>query len=111
MEEVVVDFSGYFERLDNLPTVDISTSEEQELQETIEDVKISCTAGMLLCLDREQRLVYILGAIFEIDSTLGGEILEICPENYRQKLSRARRDLHEWMNNRCGLVNTANPCR
>lgn len=111
MEEVVVDFSEYFEGLNNLPTIALTTLEEQELQDTIDDVKISCTAGMLLCLDREQRLVYILGAIFEIDSKLAGEILNISAENFRQKLSRARRDLHEWMNNRCGLVNTANPCR
>ena len=111
MEEVVVDFSEYFDGLDNLPTIALTTLEEQELQDTIDDVKISCTAGMLLCLDREQRLVYILGAIFEIESKLGGEILNISAENFRQKLSRARRDLHEWMNNRCGLVNTANPCR
>ena len=32
-------------------------------------------------------------------------------DNFRQCLSRARRDLHSFMNGQCGLVNTANPCR
>ena len=33
-----------------------------------EEVKIGCTQGMLLCLDREHRLAYILGEVFEINS-------------------------------------------
>jgi hypothetical protein len=37
--------------------------------------------------------------------------MEISPENFRQLLSRARRDLYQFMNEKCGLINTANPCR
>src|SRR5437667_11671690 len=66
---------------------------------------------MLLCLDRGQRLIYSLGAIFEISDAVGAELLEISRENFRQRLARARRDLHSFMNDRCGLVNRANPCR
>jgi hypothetical protein len=66
---------------------------------------------MLLCLDREQRLSYILGAIFEVSDTVAAEVLEISPENFRQRLARARRDLRNFMNDKCGLVNQANPCR
>jgi hypothetical protein len=66
---------------------------------------------MLLCLDRGQRLVYILGEILEVGDAVGAELLDISPENFRQRLSRARRDLHSFMNDRCGLVNPANPCR
>lgn len=68
-------------------------------------------AGMLMCLDRAQRLIYIVGDVFEIDHNVAGEIFNVSPENFRQKLSRARKDLHSWMHKRCGLVNTANPCR
>ncbi|MDF1548068.1 MAG: hypothetical protein P1P88_09615 [Bacteroidales bacterium] len=32
-------------------------------------------------------------------------------DNYRKKLSNARKDLHNFMLNKCGLVNKANPCR
>src|SRR5229473_3311665 len=72
---------------------------------------LSCTSGMLLCLDREQRLCYILGAIFGVSDTVAAEVLEISPENFRQRLARARRDLRNFMNDKCGLVNHANPCR
>ena len=72
---------------------------------------IACTSGMLLCLDREQRLAYILGAIFGVSDTVAAEVLEITAENFRQRLARARRDLRNFMNDKCGLVNHANPCR
>ena len=39
------------------------------------------------------------------------EFLEISPDNFRQRLARARRDLYNFMNNKCGLVNKNNPCR
>jgi hypothetical protein len=38
-------------------------------------------------------------------------VLEITTENFRQRLARARRDLRNFMNDKCGLVNQANPCR
>jgi hypothetical protein len=66
---------------------------------------------MLLCLDREQRMIYILGEMFDIDHNLGSEILAISTGNFRIRLMRARQDLYNWMNRRCGLVNKSNPCR
>jgi RNA polymerase sigma factor (sigma-70 family) len=77
----------------------------------VDEARIGCTTGMLLCLDREQRLVYVLGAIFEVPDAVGAELLAISRENFRQRLARARRDLHSYMNGRCGLVDRANPCR
>jgi DNA-directed RNA polymerase specialized sigma24 family protein len=77
----------------------------------VAEARITCTAGMLLCLDRGQRLTYILGDIFEVSDVVGAELLDISRENFRQRLARARRDLHSFMNDKCGLVNRANPCR
>ncbi|HET9378655.1 MAG TPA: hypothetical protein VFO40_27035 [Chthoniobacterales bacterium] len=37
--------------------------------------------------------------------------MEILPDHFRQLLSRAQRDLYQFMNDKCGLVNAANPCR
>src|SRR5439155_25197785 len=70
----------------------------------VDEAKISCTTGMLLCLAREQRLVYILGEIFEVSDAVGAELLDISRDNFRQRLTRARRDLHNFMNDKCGLV-------
>lgn len=32
-------------------------------------------------------------------------------DDFRQSLARARRDLYQFMNGQCGLVNASNPCR
>lgn len=111
MENYVSGFEEYGHGLDNIPFSELTAEEEITLKEEIEDAKISCMTGMLLCLNREQRLVFILGELFEVESSLAGEVLEMSPENFRQNLSRARRDLYNFMNNKCGLVNKSNPCR
>jgi RNA polymerase sigma factor (sigma-70 family) len=105
------DFETYFDSIDNVPINELTTTEQDELTDTIEEIRISCTAGMLLCLDREQRMIYILGEMFDIDHNLGSEILGITAGNFRIRLMRARQDLYNWMNKRCGLVNRSNPCR
>ncbi len=106
-----VNFENYFESIDAVPISDLNEQEEKELKDTIEEIRINCTTGMLLCLSKEQRIIYILGEMFEIGHSLGGEILGITPGNFRVKLMRTRKELYNWMNKKCGLVNEANPCR
>ena len=110
-ELIITDFDNYFNSIDKIPDYELSNQEQLELTESIEEIRISCTAGMLLCLDREQRMIYILGEMFDIDHNLGAEILGITPGNFRIRLMRVRQDLYNWMNARCGLVNKGNPCR
>jgi RNA polymerase sigma factor (sigma-70 family) len=88
-----------------------SPAEEVELRLLAEEVKIGCTHGMLLCLDRNHRLAYILGDVFGLDSREAGEIAGISPAAFRKRLSRARGRLHAFMERKCGLVNADNPCR
>lgn len=111
LENIVNDFDNYFEGLVQMPDADLSEDELLQYEETIRDVSISCTSGMLLCLDREQRMLIVLGDIFSIDHKLGAEIFNISTDNYRQRLTRARKELYNWMNNKCGLINRDNPCR
>jgi RNA polymerase sigma factor (sigma-70 family) len=105
-------FGEYWKNIDATPDFDIRGDDEfsVELPIIIEEVKISCMFGMLLCLNREQRLIYILGGIFGVSDKIGAEIMEISRANFRQKLSRARKDLYNFMNNKCGLVHPENPC-
>jgi RNA polymerase sigma factor (sigma-70 family) len=77
----------------------------------LEEVKVGCTYGMLLCLDRPHRLAYILGEILETTSEEGAHVLEITPAAFRQRLSRARRAVVAFTRAHCGLVNPARPCR
>jgi len=113
LEPEAMTFSCYGHGLDNTPDLDPpdSTSVATDVRLLVDEARIACTAGMLLCLDRGQRLIYILGEIFEVSDTVAAELLEISRENFRQRLARARRDLHNFMNDKCGLVNRANQCR
>jgi hypothetical protein len=77
----------------------------------VEEARIGCMTGMLLCLDRRQRMAFILGEYFGVSSEIGSEVMEVSAVNFRQLLSRARRDLYQFMNEKCGLINKANPCR
>lgn len=77
----------------------------------VEEAKLGCITAMLMCLDRRQRLAFILGEVFGESSEAGAQALEVSPSNFRQLLSRARHDLYQFMNGKCGLVNQANPCR
>jgi len=104
-------FDSFSERLNGLPNTELTSIEKEELKEETREMSLACMSAMLLCLTREQRLVYILGELFNADHTVGAEILSISKSNFRQRLSRARKDLSHFMNNQCGLVNKANPCR
>lgn len=111
MEAAITGFDEYGAQLDSIPMIEMNPEEQLLHEDWIQDARIGCMSGMLLCLDRNQRMVYILGEIFEIDSVTGGDILEISPANFRQRLSRARHDLSQFMNRKCGLINQNNPCR
>ena len=98
-------------QLDSIPSQALSQLEESEMRDEIEETKLACMNGMLLCLERDQRLVFILGELFNVNHDLGANLLNISKDNFRQKLSRARKDLYNFMNKKCGLIRKDNPCR
>ena len=106
-------FDDYGRELDQTPDAEVAApdSERPDAQLLLEEAKIGCTSGMLLCLDREQRLVYVLGEIFGVTDRVGAELLDISRESFRQKLTRARRELCNFMQGKCGLVKESNTCR
>jgi RNA polymerase sigma factor (sigma-70 family) len=91
----------------------MSSPEKAETPEDnllVEEVKLACMQGILLCLSRELRLVFILGVVFEVTSSEGGRILNITPEAFRQRLSRGRKLIQQFMTRKCSLVHPENPC-
>ncbi len=106
-------FADYGAAIDATPDLDLPDpkSVPVEVPLLVEEAKNGCTMGMLLCLDRKQRLIFTLGEILGASDTIGAEVLEMTADNFRQCLARARRDLHSFMNHQCGLVNKNNPCR
>jgi RNA polymerase sigma factor (sigma-70 family) len=72
---------------------------------------LACTQGMLMTLDREQRLVYLLDTVFDLPSKEAAAVVGITPAAYRQRLSRARARLQGFMERTCGLVAPEAACR
>ena len=92
-------------------TIAATTAEAEITDAEIEEVRLLCLTGMLMCLSREQRLIYIVGDIFEADHNTGAELFETTPANFRVKLHRARADLLNYVKGKCGLLDPANSCR
>jgi RNA polymerase sigma factor (sigma-70 family) len=90
---------------------EMSPEEQSERRAQIRTIRDLCMTGTLLCLDRQQRIVFILGSIFNVSSDIAAEILDISPANFRKQLSRAKADLFQFMEDKCGLINPNNPCR
>jgi RNA polymerase sigma factor (sigma-70 family) len=88
-------FESYGAALENTPDRDMPDPKSLlvDAQFLIEEAKFACTTGMLICLDRRQRLIFILGEMLGVSDSVGAEILEILADNFRQCLARARRDL------------------
>jgi RNA polymerase sigma factor (sigma-70 family) len=113
MEEQKITFTRMGESLDGVKDEDLPDERALpvETKLLVEEAKLGCITAMLMCLDRRQRLAFILGEIFGEKSEVAAEVMNESAANFRQLLSRARRDLYQFMNNKCGLVNPANPCR
>ena len=99
--------------LDNSPDSDLAADEQYRADAPLltEETKQTCMSSMLMCLDEKHRMVFILAELFGIKDAAGSEILSISKENFRMMLSRAKKDLYHFMQDKCGLINQNNPCR
>lgn len=84
---------------------------EVEFRELCAEVRLTCTYGMLLCLSREVRIVYILGDLMGMADRAGAEVCGIERAAFRQRLARGRRTMRSIFADRCGLIRSDNPCR
>lgn len=85
-------------KIEDVP--DLTQNVEQSI--LAEELKLSCTNVMLQCLDAESRCIFILGTMFKLDSRIAGDILGITPEAYRQRLSRVRKKVADFLKEYCG---------
>ena len=84
--------------IDDVP--DLTQNVEKSI--LAEELKLSCANVMLQCLDAESRCIFILGTMFKVDSRIAGDILGVSPEAYRQRLSRIRRKMADFLMEYCG---------
>jgi len=108
MESVGISFEAYEAEAGVVPAGPYDGPDRELLTE---ELKHSCSLGMLQCLDRTDRLVYALYAFFRVSSEDGGLICGLSPAAYRQRLSRTRKAMASFMAGVCGLASESAPCR
>ena len=74
------------------------------------ETRAICTHALLSALNRSHRLAFILGVVIGVDSREGSQILDISPAAYRQRLSRARARMQNFLTNNCGILDNSNRC-
>jgi RNA polymerase sigma factor (sigma-70 family) len=112
-EQSFISFSRYGRGIDNTPDLDIPDPRAvpADLPVIYEEVKLHCLMGMLLCLDRKQRLAFILGEMFQVTDVVGSGIMDVSRDSFRQMVSRARRQVYSFIQERCGLIDPSNSCQ
>ena len=96
-------FEYYKDDIENAQIQDVpDLTQNVEKDILAEELKMSCTNVMLQCLDVESRCIFILGTMFKIDSRIAGDILGMSAEAYRQRLSRIRRKMADFLGQYCG---------
>jgi RNA polymerase sigma factor (sigma-70 family) len=73
-------------------------------------VALACTQSMLMALDREQRLIYVIDTVFDLPSKEAAAVVGITPDAYRQRLSRTRARMDAFVGQTCGLANPDAAC-
>jgi RNA polymerase sigma factor (sigma-70 family) len=84
---------------------------DPESEALARELRLRCTEAMILSLDRDLRIAYLLGDIMELSGQEAADILEIDAASYRKRLSRSRDRLHEFVRGWCGVYDPMNPCR
>ena len=87
-----------------------SFTSEPDYALLLQEVKVGCTTALLLNLDRDHRMAYILGEILELDHQEAASAMETSSATYRKRLSRARHRINAFMQEHCGLVNAKSSC-
>jgi len=105
-------FARYGTGIDNTPDLDIPDPRAvpADLAVIYEEVKTHCMMGMLLCLDRKRRLAFTLGELFGASDAVASQIMGVSRDSYRQLLSRARHQVSNFVQERCGHIDPSNPC-
>jgi RNA polymerase sigma factor (sigma-70 family) len=73
-------------------------------------IALGCTQKMLMSLDRNQRLSYVLDVVFGLSSVEAAAVLEISSDSHRQRVARARSRLDAFAATTCGLSSTSAKC-
>jgi RNA polymerase sigma factor (sigma-70 family) len=88
-----------------------SDSARPDAELLAEEVRVGCTLGVLQCLDRDDRVVFVLGEVFGMPGEDAAAILGVSHDAYRKRLERVRARLRAFVTANCGIVNPDAACR
>jgi RNA polymerase sigma factor (sigma-70 family) len=112
MERAGLSFEAYYEDTERKPEsptlVGRVSAADRPLME--QELKRSCTYGMLLCLNRQDRLIYVLHSFFALGGADAAAALGLSHAAYRKRLSRVRTRMAAFMGAVCGLTGSGD-CR
>ncbi len=74
------------------------------------EMRSACTQALLVTMDRNHRIAFILGVVLEVSGQEGGDIMGISPETFRKRLSRSRHRVKDFLSANCGLFDQTNHC-
>jgi RNA polymerase sigma factor (sigma-70 family) len=107
----VITFEVLGDRLHTGLRDDLADRSDPEAEALARELRLRCTEAMILSLDRELRIAYVLGDVMNLSGQEAADVLDIDPAAYRKRLSRARTLLHAFVRDWCGVLNPTNPCR
>ncbi|HGY90640.1 MAG TPA: RNA polymerase sigma factor [Planctomycetes bacterium] len=90
---------------------DDTAVERIENAELLQQVKLGCGRAMLLCLDDDQRIAYVLADILGVPGPVAADVLNLSPAAFRKRASRARQAVRGNLDRLCGVVNPSLDCR
>lgn len=76
-----------------------------------QEVRLTCSQALLQCLERGERVAFVLSEVFELSSPEAAWIVDTTPAAFRKRLERARRRIKAFMESTCSLVNPDAFCR
>ena len=111
MERLQSSWEDMEQRIEKRAALDFELPPTGEQRAYATEIRLMCLHMLLVHLDREHRLAYLLGETLELNSTEAAQVLEIEPATFRKRLSRARKRLQDFMLKRCSLVKPHNRCQ
>ncbi len=102
-------FNDYSDFIDRQP--DKRKFSQPDFKILEDEIKTTCCLCMLLCLERRERIVFVLGVIFNVKDEPGAEICEISKDNFRKILSRTRKKIYKFFSHNCSLFKDSNVCK
>lgn len=110
-ETSALDLASFAEMLDAGMAYGRTAAEPSPEERTlVNEVRLTCTQGMLLVLDREDRLAIVLVDILGYDAADAAELADTTHDALRQRLARARSKLGTFLRSHCGVADSSAAC-